>query len=100
MKAIKFIMTIAFEFVGIYLFSKIVDWSFMEIFFLGSLAIFGVIWLLTLNINLSANVDHAIYKTGIVKPFRFIWNPYIMGTISLIAISLITSIIYYLPYFT
>ncbi|MEN1934712.1 hypothetical protein AAIE21_03675 [Paenibacillus sp. 102] len=99
MKAMKFIITITLELIGIYLFSKLVSWSFMEAFFLGSLAIFGVIWLLTLNINLNANMDHTIYKTGIVKPFQFIWSPYIMGTISLIAISLITSIIYYLPYF-
>ncbi|MBJ8030202.1 hypothetical protein [Bacillus cereus group sp. N21] len=99
MKVIKFFVTIALEFVGIYLFSKMVDWSFMEAFFLGSLAIFGVIWLLALNINLNANMDHTIYKTGIVKPFQFIWSPYIIGTISLIAINLITSIIYYIPYF-
>ena len=102
MRAIKFIITITLEVIGVYLFSKLVSWSFMETFFLGSLAIFGIIWLLALNINLNANMDHTIYKTGKGKgkPFQFIWSPYIMGTISLIAISLITSIIYYLPYFT
>ncbi|MCI0763345.1 hypothetical protein [Bacillus sp. TL12] len=100
MNAIKFIITITLEVIGIYLFSKLASWSFIETFFLGSLAIFGIIWLLALNINLNANMDHTIYKTGKVKPFQFIWSPYIMGTISLIAISLITSIIYYLPYFT
>ncbi|PEY41672.1 hypothetical protein CN354_07660 [Bacillus cereus] len=106
MKVIKFIMTIALEFVGIYLFSKAVGWSFMETFFLGSMAIFGIIWLVALSMNRNANMDHALYKgvsgvdTGEVKPFQIILSPYIIGTISLVAISLITSIIYYSPYFT
>ncbi|MDM5189918.1 hypothetical protein QUF99_22100 [Bacillus sp. DX4.1] len=105
MKAVKFFITIGLELTGIYFFSKIVGWSFMETFFLGSLAIFAVIWLTKLNINRNANMDHALNKgltgvnTGEIRAFQVTLNPYISGTIILLLISLITSIIYYLPYF-
>lgn len=106
MNAIKFIITITLEVIGIYLFSKLVSWSFMEAFFLGSLAIFAVIWLIIMNISRNANMDHAVSKgltgveTGEIKPFQITLNPYITGTLSLVGISLIATIIYYLPYFT
>ncbi|MDM5156396.1 hypothetical protein QUF88_22050 [Bacillus sp. DX1.1] len=105
MKAIKFLITIAGEIVGIYLFSKMVSWSFMETFFLGSLAIFAVIWLIIMNISRNTNMDHAInkgltgVKTGEIQPFQVTLNPYITGALSLVIISLITTVIYYLPYF-
>ena len=96
---------IILELLGIFLFSKIVDWSFMEIFFLGSLSILGISWITTLNMNRNANMDHAVYKgltgveTGEIQPFQINWNPFTFGTSILVVISLITSIIYYLPYF-
>ena len=43
MKRLKISLTIVVEVTLIYLFSSLVGWSFMEAFFLGSLAIFGAI---------------------------------------------------------
>ncbi|EJQ67335.1 MULTISPECIES: hypothetical protein [Bacillus] len=42
MKALKISLTIVVELAIIYLFSKMVGWSFLESFFLGSLAIFAI----------------------------------------------------------
>ena len=99
MKVLKISLTIVVELALIYLFSLLAGWSFMEAFFLGSLAIFGAIWLITLNINQNANIDHTIYKTGTVKPFQMTWGPYTIGAASLTAFSFIITTIYYLPYF-
>ena len=60
MKALKISLTIVVELALIYLFSLLVGWSFMEAFFLGSLAIFGAIWLIALHINQNNNID-ALY---------------------------------------
>ncbi|WP_459499501.1 hypothetical protein [Bacillus sp. C1] len=106
MKAIKFFITLTLEVIAIYFFSKTVGWPFMETFFLGSLAILAITWLTIMNISRNANMDHAVYKgltgveTGEIKPFAITLNPYIMSTLSLVGISLIVTIIYYLPYFT
>ncbi|MGQ0515165.1 hypothetical protein ACT453_24200, partial [Bacillus sp. D-CC] len=67
MKALKISLTVVVELALIYLFSLLVGWSFMEAFFLGSLAIFGAIWLIALNINQNNNIDHTIYKTESCK---------------------------------
>ncbi|MBS9804271.1 hypothetical protein [Bacillus cereus] len=99
MKALKISLTVVVELALIYLFSLLVGWSFMESFFLGSLGIFGTIWLIALNINQNANIDHTIYKTGEVKPFHITWSPYTVGAASLTAFSFIITAIYYLPYF-
>ncbi|PEF13136.1 hypothetical protein COJ67_18230 [Bacillus thuringiensis] len=99
MKKLKISLTVVVELALIYLFSLLVGWSFIETFFLGSLGIFGTIWLIALNINQNANIDHTIYKTGEVKPFRMTWSPYTVGAASLTAFSFIVTAIYYLPYF-
>ena len=62
-------------------------------FFLGSLAIFGAIWLIALHINQNNNIDHTIYKTGTVKPFQMTWGPCTTGAASLTAFSLIITTI-------
>ncbi|KFN01981.1 hypothetical protein D0U04_08985 [Bacillus clarus] len=106
MKIVKLCLTIILELAGIYLFSKMVGWSFMESFFLGSLAIFAIIWLIIMSIYRNNNMDHAVNKnltgveTGEIRPFQIVFTPYIAGTLSLVVISLIISIVYYLPYFT
>ncbi|ADY23370.1 hypothetical protein P4U05_27600 [Bacillus paranthracis] len=99
MKRLKISLTVVVEVTLIYLFSSLVGWSFMEAFFLGSLAIFGAIWLVALNISQNNNIDHTIYKTGTVKPFQMTWGPYTTGAASLTAFSFIITTIYYLPYF-
>ncbi|MGG2095504.1 hypothetical protein AB1283_23475 [Bacillus sp. S13(2024)] len=106
MKVLKIILTISVEVAAIFLFAKFVDWPFIESFFLGSLAIFSITWLLLLNMNRNANMDRAITKsftglnTGEITPFQIRMNPYMAGTLLLLIISLIITVIYYVPYFT
>lgn len=106
MKVLKIILTISVEIAAIFLFAKFVGWSFIESFFLGSLAIFSITWLLLLNMNRNANMERAITKswtgvdTGEVTPFQVRMNPYMIGTLLLLTISLIITVIYYIPYFT
>lgn len=106
MKILKIILTLILEVALIFLFAKFTNWTFMESFFLGSLAIFGLIWLFLLNMNRNANTDRAITKglTGLdggeVTPFQIRMNPYMTGTLLLLTISFIITVIYYLPYFT
>lgn len=102
MKALKISLTIVVELAIIYLFSKFVGWSFMESFFLGSLAI---TWLIIMSNFRNNNMDHAMNKTftgvetGEIRPFQIVLTPYIMGTLSLVTVSFVITAIYYLPYF-
>ncbi|HDR7661024.1 hypothetical protein [Bacillus wiedmannii] len=105
MKVLKISLTIVIELALIYLFSKLVGWSFMETFFLGSLAIFAIMWLIIMNTHRNNITDHAISKTltgvetGEIKPFQIVFTPYMAGTLSLVLISFVITAIYYLPYF-
>ncbi|KAA0762660.1 hypothetical protein [Bacillus sp. SH5-2] len=105
MKALKISLTIVVELALIYLFSIMVGWSFMDTFFLGSLAIFAITWLIIMSNYRNNNMDHAVSKTltgvetGEIKPFQFVFTPYIAGTLSLVLISFVITAIYYLPYF-
>ncbi|WP_020061588.1 hypothetical protein [Bacillus sp. 123MFChir2] len=106
MKILKITITIIIEVAIIFLFAKFVNWTFMESFFLGSLAIFGLTWLFLLNMNRNANIDRTITKnlsgvnSGEITPFQIRMNPYMTGTLLLLTISFIITVIYYLPYFT
>ncbi|HDX9580198.1 TPA: hypothetical protein ROX88_003823 [Bacillus pseudomycoides] len=107
MKILKITLTLFVEVAIIFLFAKLVNWTFMESLFLGSLAIFGLTWLFLLNMNRNANMDRAITKsmTGVntgeeITPFQIRMNPYMIGTLLLLTISFIVTVIHYLPYFT
>ncbi|MEI4800355.1 hypothetical protein WAZ07_03255 [Bacillus sp. FJAT-51639] len=99
-------LTVFIEVATIFLFSKFGNWTFIESFFLGSLAIFEITWLVLLNMNRNTHMDRVITKsltgfnTGEVTPFQIRMNPYITGTLLLLTISFIITVIYYLPYFT
>ncbi|QBP94418.1 hypothetical protein E1A90_27895 [Bacillus mycoides] len=105
MKALKISLTIVVELAIIYLFSKMVGWSFIESFFLGSLAIFAITWLIIMSNFRNNNMDHVTNKTftgieiGEIRPFQIVLTPYIMGTLSLVTVSFVITAIYYLPYF-
>ncbi|EMY5503836.1 hypothetical protein MHB59_21960 [Bacillus sp. FSL L8-0642] len=105
MKVVKISLTVVVELALIYLFSKLVGWSFMETFFLGSLAIFAIMWLIIMNTHRNNITDHAISKTltgvetGEIKPFQIVFTPYMAGTLSLVLVSFIITTISYLPYF-
>lgn len=106
MKILKTLLILIIEVAIIFLFAKFVNWTFMESFFLGSLAIFGLTWLFLLNMNRNANIDRTITKnlsgvnSGEITPFQIRMNPYMTGTLLLLTISFIITVIYYLPYFT
>ncbi|MDG1568593.1 hypothetical protein [Bacillus cereus] len=105
MKALKVSLTVVVELALIYLFSLLVGWSFIETFFLSSLAIFAIMWLIIMSNHRNNITDHAISKTltgvetGEIKPFQIVLTPSIMGTLSLVLVSFIITAIYYLPYF-
>lgn len=56
--------------------------------------------------NRNANMERAITKswtgvdTGEVIPFQIRMNPYMIGTLLLLTINFIITVIYYIPYFT
>ena len=63
MKALKISLTIVVELALIYLFSLLVGWSFMEAFFLGSLAIFAITWLIIMSNHRNNITDEALCTT-------------------------------------
>ncbi|WP_369902661.1 hypothetical protein [Bacillus manliponensis] len=105
MRPVKISFSIALQLIAIFLFSLATGWSFMESFFLGSLGMFGLVWLFRLNKNLSANERHISphrwggIATSEVKPFQMQFDSYLIGSLLLLAVSFIVTIIYYLPYF-
>ncbi|MDH2888812.1 MULTISPECIES: hypothetical protein [Bacillus cereus group] len=105
MRGLKISLTIVVELVLIYLFSKWVGWSFMDTFFLGTLTIFAITWLIIMSKHRNNMTNHAINKTlagvetGEIRPFQIVVTPYIIGTLFLVFISFVITAIYYLPYF-
>lgn len=77
MKVVKISLTVVVELALIYLFSLLVSWSFMETFFLGSLAIFAITWLIIMSNHRNNITDHAISKTltGEIRPFQIVLPP-------------------------
>lgn len=106
MRPVKISFSIVLHLVAIFLFSLATGWSFMESFFLGSLGIFTLVWLVRLKKNMKSN-ERSIaphtwggIETSEVKPFRIQFDSYLIGSLLLLTVSLIVTIIYYLPYFT
>lgn len=106
MKRTKIIIaTIAAETVLLYLISLLFGWSFLEIIFLGGLAIFGCIWLFQLNINQSNNQYNAHIKgwtgqtSGEIKPFQYKLSPVFLGLLIFLVGSFLITLIKYYPYF-
>ena len=106
MKRTKIIFaTIAGETILLYLISLLFGWSFLEIIFLGGLAIFGCIWLFKLNINQSNNQYNAHIKgwtgqnSGVIKPFQYKISPVSQGLLIFLVGSFLITLIKYYPYF-
>jgi len=99
------ITTIAVETIILYLISLLFDWSFLEIIFLGGLAIFGCIWLFQLNMNQSNNQYNAHIKgwtgqnSGEIKPFQYKLSPVSLGLLIFLVGSFFITLIKYYPYF-
>ncbi|KUP09022.1 hypothetical protein Q73_01135 [Bacillus coahuilensis m2-6] len=96
-----FLLTIIMETGGLYLISIVIGMEFMEIYFLGSIAAFGAIWLYSLAIHNSNKVHNASERaaTGIqegeTKAFDFKFSPVMVGMVLMILISLVGTLIYY-----
>ncbi|SCN41102.1 Uncharacterized protein BC88300_03428 [Bacillus cytotoxicus] len=77
----------------------------MDTFFLGTLTIFAITWLIIMSKHRNNMTNHAINKTlagvetGEIRPFQIVATPYIIGTLFLVFISFVITAIYYLPYF-
>lgn len=106
MRPVQILFSIAFQLVALFLFSLVTGWSFMESFFLGSLGIFALIWLIRLNKNRSVNERHVSphkwrgIETSEVKPFQVKYDSHFIASLFLLTVSFVVTIMYYLPYFT
>ncbi len=85
--------------------SYLFNWVFIDILFLGALAIFGIIWLYNWNSNQLRNEMHATDKgingvhTGAIQVFEFKMGPVRLGMLLFLIISFGISIYKYYPYF-
>lgn len=87
--------------------SILLDWKFVDVIFLGSLAVFGLIWFLQLNSNRNSNEENAHLKGwngqdgGGVTPFQFKFrgSPIVLGLLLFIVVSFCITAFTYYPYF-
>lgn len=106
MRPVRILFSIALQLVAIFLFSLATGWSFMESFFLGSLGVFALIWLVRLKKNMSSNERNVTshkwgeIQTSEVKPFQIKYDSDFIASLFLLTVSFMVTIIYYLPYFT
>ena len=81
------------------------DWVFIDILFLGALAIFGAVWLYNWNNHQLRNEMHATDKgvhgvsTGVIQLFEFKIGPVRLGMLLFLIISFGISVYKYYPYF-
>lgn len=93
------------ETIALWTVSLVFDWNLMDVLFLGSIGIFGVVWLVLLMINQSNNAYNGAEKgwtgqnAGEVKQFHVHFSPVMIGMVVFIIISLIATVIYYAEYF-
>ena len=99
------IITAVIESLVLWLISFLLKLDFMEIAFLGGLAIFGFVWLFQLNSNRFNNEYNASVKgwnredIGGVKPFQFRMSSTTLGLLLFTFISFVLTVIEYYPYF-
>ena len=87
--------------------SIFLEWKMVDVIFLGSLAIFGLIWFFTLNSNRQSNEENAHLKGwngqdgGGVTPFQFKFkgSPIVLGLLLFIVVSFCITAFTYYPYF-
>lgn len=104
-KSIIILITIAVEFIILYLVSCFIGWNYIDTVFLGSILVLGISWLLPLYSNQVNNQFNAHSKawTGnegeTIKPYIFRLNAVIIGQIIFMLISLVITFLYYFQYF-
>ena len=85
--------------------SYLFDWAFIDILFLGALAIFGAVWLYSWNTTQLRNELHATDKgyTGVscgeIRLFEFKICPVRLGMLLFLIITFAISVYEYYPYF-
>jgi len=104
-KLIIVLVTMLVELVLIASVSYLFDWVFIDILFLGALAIFGAVWLYNWNNHQLRNEMHATDKgvhgvsTGVIQLFEFKIGPVRLGMLLFLIISFGISVYKYYPYF-
>ncbi|MFD1017588.1 hypothetical protein [Thalassobacillus hwangdonensis] len=104
-KLLVVLITIVAETIALAIVSYITGWNLMDILFLGSIVIFGIVWLFYLSTHQSGNVMNAGirgttgFNGGEIKPFSFALTPVTIGMVVFIAGSLVVTLIHYASYF-
>lgn len=105
MKKIYIVLaTLTIETVLIWFASYLLQWKFVDTIFLGSLLLFGIVYLIRLYIHqtntvFNANIAGWTWEEAGIGPFRFRVSPIIIGLILYIIISFFVTLITYYSYF-
>ncbi|WP_400246426.1 hypothetical protein AB3U99_06325 [Niallia sp. JL1B1071] len=86
------LVTFTIETVIIWVVSLILGWKFIDTIFLGSLLLFGIVYLIRLYIHqtntaFNANIAGWTWEEAGIGPFRFRVSPIILGFILYIVVS-------------
>lgn len=98
-------LVIVMEAVALWIVSLVFTWNVMDVLFLGSLAIFAIVWLTSLWTNQANNAYNGEVKgwtgqnAGGVKQFHVRFSPIMIGMVMSVIISLIATVVYYAEYF-
>ena len=98
------LVTLTIETVIIWFASFLLRWKFVDTIFLGSLLLFGIVYLFRLyihqtNATFNANIAGWTWEEAGIGPFRFRVSPIILGLILFIVISFFVTLITYYAYF-
>lgn len=99
------LLTVSIEAILLSLASVIIGWALIDTLFLGSLVIFGSVWLFQLYTNQTTNELNAHIKgwnrldNDGLKPFRFKISPITLGLLLFTLVSFFIAILSYYPYF-
>lgn len=105
MKSIYIILaTLTVETLIIWFASYLLGWNFIDTILLGSLLLFGIVYLFRLyihqtNATFNANIAGWTWEEAGIGPFHFRISPIIIGLILFIVISILVTFITYYRYF-
>ncbi|TFJ92388.1 hypothetical protein [Lentibacillus salicampi] len=99
------VMTIGVEALILWAVSRILDWNFVDIIFLGGILIFGAKWLFSLYLQQENNEyiahikGHTGQEAGRIKPFEYSVSSVDAGLLLFILGSLLITFATYYTYF-
>ncbi|MFD3449455.1 hypothetical protein ACFDTO_33290 [Microbacteriaceae bacterium 4G12] len=105
-KILLITMTMTFELGAVWVISRRLHWSFVDSLFMGSFLFLTLVWMTGYNRTSLQNQATAVsrYYGGKddvreIKVFRPSSHPFAIGTFIFALIGIITSFVYYIPYF-